>query len=120
VQRTFWYAYDTPTWGTLWTSASGLNAAGKAYAQVAKWLTGATVSQPCAVLPSDETTFVCRFTRANGYIGEAIWNSAAEKSVTVSSQYVQYHDLSGAVWPISGGTVEISTTPILLENSSAF
>jgi LysM repeat protein len=120
VQRTFWYAYDAPTWGTLWTSASGLDEAGEAYAQVAKWLTGTTLSQPCAVLPSDETTFVCSYTRPDGYAAEAIWNTTAEKSVSVSSQFVQYHDLSGVVWPVSGGTVEISTNPILLETSSAF
>ncbi len=120
IQRTFWYSYDIPTWGTLWTSASGLNSAGEAYEQVTKWLTGATVSQPCAVLPSDQTTFVCSYTRPNGYVAEAIWNTAAAKSVSIPSQFVQYHDLSGVVWPVSGGTVEISTTPILLESSSAF
>ena len=120
VQRTFWYSYDIPTWGTLWTSTSGLNSAGDAYEQVTKWLTGATVSQPCAVLPSDQTTLICSYTRSNGYVAEAIWNTAAAKSVTVPSQFIQYHDLSGVVRPVSGGTVEISTTPILLESSSAF
>jgi Chitobiase/beta-hexosaminidase C-terminal domain len=120
VQRTFWYSYDIATWGTLWTSTSGLNSAGDAYEQVTKWLTGATVSQPCAALPSDQTTFVCSYTRPNGYVAEAIWNTAAAKSVAVPSQFVQYHDLSGVVRPVSGGTVEISTTPILLESSSAF
>lgn len=120
VQRTFWYSYDIPTWGTLWTSTSGLNSAGEAYEQVTKWLTGSTVSQPCAASPSDQTTFVCSYTRPNGYAAEAIWNTAAAKSVAVPSQFVQYHDLSGVMWPVSGGTVEISTTPILLESSSAF
>ncbi|MFZ0744924.1 MAG: chitobiase/beta-hexosaminidase C-terminal domain-containing protein [Terracidiphilus sp.] len=120
IQRTFWYSYDIPTWGTLWTSASGLNSAGEAYEQVTKWLTGAAVSQPCAAVPSDQTTFVCTYTRSGGYVAEAIWNTVAPKSVTVPSEFVQYHDLSGVVWPVSGGAVEISTNPILLESSSAF
>jgi hypothetical protein len=120
IQRTFWYSFDIPTWGTLWTSTSGLNSAGVAYEQVTKWITGATASQPCSVLPTDQATFVCSYTRPNGYVAEAIWNTAGAKSVSVPSQFVQYHDLSGVVWPVSGGTVDISTTPVLLESSSAF
>jgi hypothetical protein len=120
VQSSFWYAYDSPTWGTLWSSTSGLNQVGDAYEQVAKWLTGTTLSQPCAALSTDSTTFVCTYTRPNGYVAQAIWNTAGAKSFAVSSQFVQYHDLTGAVQPIAGGMVEISTTPILLESKSAF
>ena len=120
VQRTFWYAYDTPLWGTLWTSTGGLNIAGYGYAEVAKWMTGATISQPCAAEVSDQTTFVCSYTRSNGYVAQAVWNTQGTKSYSVPSQYVQYHDLSGNVHAVSGGEVEISTTPILLESSSVF
>ena len=59
VQRTFWYAYDTNTWGGLWTSTAGLNTAGDAYQQVAKWLIGTTLSKPCAISTTDLTTFTC-------------------------------------------------------------
>ena len=120
VQSTYWYAYDATDTGTLWTSSTGLNPTGEAYAQVEKWLTGATLTQPCAQLPTDATTFVCSYTRPNGYSAEAIWNTTSTESVAVSSTFVQYHDLTGAINPVSGGTVEISTTPILLENTSAF
>ena len=120
VQRTFWYAYDTPVWGTLWTSTGGLDEAGEAYIQVSKWVTGATISQPCAEIPTNQTTFVCSFTRANGYVAQAVWNTAGTATYTVPSQYVQYHDLTGAVSPVGGGTVQISTSPILLENESVF
>ena len=120
VQRAFWYAYDTPSWGTLWASTTGLNTAGDAYGQVEKWLTGVTVSQPCAAEPADQTTFVCGYTRSGGYVAQAVWNTAGSKSYAVPSQLVQYHDLSGNVHGVSGGAVEISTTPILLENKSVF
>lgn len=120
IQRTFWYAYDTPLWGTLWSSAGGLNMAGYAYEEVAKWMTGATVSQSCAAEVSDQTTFVCSYTRSNGYVAEAVWNTQGTKTYSVPSQYGQYHDLSGNVHAVSGGEVEISTAPILLENKTAF
>jgi len=120
VQRTFWYAYDTPTWGTLWTSTSGINAAGEAYIQVSKWVTGATLTQPCAAIPASPTTFTCSYTRPNGYVAQAVWNTTGTATYTAPSQYVQYHDLSGAVQGVSGGQVTISTSPILLENGSVF
>jgi hypothetical protein len=118
VQRTIWYAYDNPSWGTLWKAATDINAAGEAYGQVAKWLTGTTLTGPCAALSNDATTFVCTYTRENGYVAKAIWNTAGGKSFAVSAQFVQYRDLSGAVRSTAGGTVEISTSPILLESSS--
>lgn len=120
VQHTFWYAYDTPTWGTLWTSAGGLNMAGEAFTQVSKWITGITITQPCAEIPTASTTFVCSFTRTNGYAAQAVWDTSGTATYTVPSQYIQFHDLTGAVQPIGGGTVQISTSPILLENESVF
>ncbi len=120
IQHSFWYAYDTPGWGTLWSATSGLDLAGEAFGQVANWLTGATVSQPCAAVPTNQTTFVCSYTRPNGYVAQAVWNTAGAQSYAVPSQFVQYHDLTGAVSPVSGGSVQISTTPILLESSSVF
>ena len=119
VQRTFWYAYDTPSWGTLWTLAGGLNIPGYTYREMANWITGSTVTGPCAAVPTDQTTFVCEYTRSNGYEARVVWNTQGSKSYSVPSQFTQYHDISGNVHGVSG-SVEISTAPILLENKSAF
>ncbi len=120
VQRSFWYAYDNATWGSLWTGASGVNQAGSAFEQVHTWLTGAAVNQPCTALANDPTTYVCGYTRANGYVAQAVWTTGAAKDFRVSSNLVQYRDLNGAVHSVNADAVEISSTPILLENSSAF
>jgi hypothetical protein len=120
VQRSFWFAYDSTTWGTLWTSSTGLNSSGTAYQQVQKWIVGATLTQPCAATSADPTTFVCGYSRPNGYSALAIWNTTAAKSFTVPITMTQYHDLNGNIVPVSGGVVEIGTSPILVETSSAF
>jgi hypothetical protein len=120
VQRSFWFAYDSTTWGTLWTSSTGLNSSGTAYQQVQKWIVGATLTQPCAATSADPTTFVCGYSRPNGYSALAIWNTTAAKSYTVPITMTQYHDLYGNIVPVSGGVVEIGTSPILVETSSAF
>ena len=57
----------------------------------------------------------------NGYSAIAVWDTAGVgESDAVPSGYVQYHDLTGAVSPITGGNVTIGTCPILLETKSAF
>jgi hypothetical protein len=118
VQRNFWYAYDSPNWGTLWTVA-GLDIPGYTYREMADWLTGATVTAPCAAEPTDQTTFVCEYSRADGYVARAVWNTQGSVSYSVPSQYTQYHDIFGNLHSV-GDSVEISTAPILLENKSAF
>jgi len=120
VQGSFWYNYSSPTWGTLWSASTGLNPVGDADQQVAKWIEGATLTQPCAATTADPTTFTCGYTRPNGYSALAVWNTVGEKSFAVPQNLVQYHDLGGSTVPVSGGSVEISTAPILLETSSAF
>ena len=119
VQRSFWYAYDNTLWGTLWGTGA-LNTAGDAYQQITKWIQGATITQPCAATAADPTTFTCGYSRANGYKGLAVWNTTSQKSFSVPQGFVEYRELNGNVIAISGTSVEIATTPILLETSSAF
>jgi chitobiase/beta-hexosaminidase-like protein len=120
VQASFWYAYDNSAWGSLWSSSGGLNAVGVADQQIAKWIQGSTLTQPCAATAADPTTFTCGYSRPNGYTALAVWNTAGTKSFSVPQGLVQYHDVSGNVDSVSSGSVEISTSPILLETTSAF
>ncbi len=117
VATSVWYAYDGGDWGPLWTKTSGLNEAGEAYGQVALWLTGATLATPCA---ASGTTYTCAYTRSSGYTALAVWNTSGDATFSVPSGYTQYRDLAGDLIVISGGTVPISTAPILLESASAF
>jgi hypothetical protein len=120
VQSSFWYAYDSASWGGLWTSSAGLNAVGEADQQVAKWIDGVTLIHPCNMTATDATTYICSYTRPNGYSALAVWNTVGEKSFTVPAGLVQYRDLYGNEINVWGGSVEISTSPILLESFSAF
>ena len=117
VAYSVWYAYDGGDWGPLWTSSSGLNDAGEAYGQVARWLTGATLATPCA---ASGTTYTCAYTRANGYTALAVWTTGSATTFAVPAGYTQYRDLAGDLIAISGATVPISEAPILLESASAF
>ena len=116
-----WYAWDYngTDWqdGQLWTySTRGpLNAAGIAYQQLYYWMVGAVMSQPAT---NQGSVYTCGFTRPGGYQALAVWNTnrTSTSSFTVPSGYVQYRDLAGNLYSISGSTVTIGIEPILLEN----
>lgn len=112
VKRAYWYGWNN--WRPLWSSTSGINAAGIAYEQVSNWLMGATM-KPCVIL-SDGSTWTCPLTRANGYQGLVVWNANGSKSYTPSSIYTQYRTLSKQSVQIKvGSTITITRNPIVLE-----
>jgi hypothetical protein len=117
-----WYDWENNNgswqWGQMWDPTSGLNAAGVAYQQLYSWMVGATMSQPYTVTGS---VYTCGFTRPGGYQALAVWdtNRASGSAYTVPNGYVQYRDLAGNLYSISGTTVTIGIKPILLENSTA-
>jgi uncharacterized protein (TIGR03437 family) len=123
VQRFYWFAYDDPS-GTLYDDTTMmLLEPGVAYGQVYNWLVGATPSGPCT---NNGSIYMCGFTRPGGYQALAVWDSSLScsngacttTSYTAPSGYTQYADLAGNVTPITGGTIQISVKPILLENGN--
>jgi hypothetical protein len=113
--RFYWYAYDNPGYGTLYSNGV-LTQAGVAYQQVSNWMVGATQDQPCA---KDATaTWACSFTRPGGYQALAVWNSTKSASYTPAPQYKTYRDISGASHAISG-PLTVGNAPVLLETGPA-
>ncbi len=123
VERFYWYhwGYDPNfAWGLIAENVNGVirpNAAGIAYREVAKWMVGATMTQPCKL---DGDVATCGFTRHGSYQALAVWlyPTEGQRSVSVPAQYKQYRDLTGNVYPISGGTVTIGPSPVLLETTA--
>jgi polysaccharide biosynthesis protein PslG len=112
VQNVFWYEWSSATWGTLWSSAGGLQPAGTAYAQVYSWLKGASLNNSC--VEASDSTWTCTLTRSDGYQAIAVWNATTTKSYKPAGQYKYYRDLTGKTTAISGGSVPIGYAPILL------
>jgi hypothetical protein len=123
----YWYEWDGPVWGTLWTANNGITPAGTAYGIVEGWMTGATMTAPCSMNGGSyyKAIYTCKLTRPGGYQALAVWNTMQTCSSGVcttspyrpSSTYVQYRDISGNLVKISPGqTVQIGLKPILLEN----
>jgi Cellulase (glycosyl hydrolase family 5) len=117
VGKLAWYAYDSTTWGTLYTPTGGLRPAGTAFNQVHKWLTGATMKS-CA--QDSNATWSCTLTRANGYTAEILWNPSKTTGHNVSTSLVRKHTVSGGLSSFSGGLVTVGPKPILVENKAGF
>jgi hypothetical protein len=119
VARYYWYQWDSPSgWGTMWSSADGPNLSATAYAEVSKWLAGASVS--CGV-SSNGTTWRCQVWRPNYYSAQIAWDTAGGIPYYPGIRYTQYRDLEGNVWSLQpGSSVTLGIKPILLESFSVF
>ena len=119
ISRFIWYAYDgAGIWGGLWDGVNGLHPDGMAYAQVYNWMVGASLVSPCS--ESSNGTWTCVISRSSGYQAEAIWNSISTVTYAVPTQFIQYHNLSGNITPVTGNSLTVGNLPVLLENESAF
>ncbi len=124
IASEFWYQYDNPNEGTLWSSSSGLTEAGTAYTQVYKWMVGRSMTSLCS---STGTIWNCTLTAPGGYQGLVVWDTlescsngtCTTHSYSVGAQYLQYRDLSGNIYQISGNSVQIGIKPILVENQQS-
>ena len=119
IARSYWYAYDNQSEGTLFnTTSNTLNANGIAYQQVYNWMVGATMTSNCAVASS---VWTCGLTLANGHQALAVWlnvfKSSSTQSYIPAAQYNAYHDLAGNTVAVSG-SVTIGETPILFESTA--
>lgn len=103
------------------TAGATTNLLSTAYAQVQKWMVGATDS--CT--RSCDQAYVCKLTRTSpiGYVGYAIWHANGAATYTVPTGIVQYRDLYGNLTSTTPGTVislPASTSPLLFETASAW
>ena len=113
ASRFYWYAWDSPDYGTMWDSTNGLHPDGIAYQQVYNWMVGATISSPCTMAAN--STWTCSLTRPGGYQAIAVWNSAGTATYTPASTYKDYRDLAGKTNPVQG-SVTVGYNPILFES----
>jgi uncharacterized protein (TIGR03437 family) len=104
-----------------WSSVSGgyfqPTAPGLAYNQLFIWLVGASATQPCSGFSNG--TWVCSFTRSEGYVAQAVWNTQGGATYTPGPQFVQFRDLAGNTTAISAGTtLNVGPIPILFEGTA--
>jgi len=95
------------------------NAGGIAYREVAKWLTGATMT---SLTVDAKNTWQISITRPGSYTGRIIWQASNQTIATnlqlIDASMTQYRTLEGNTSPITSANVIIGPKPILLENKT--
>ena len=120
ISRFYWYCWDDPNIGTLFTPGAAPSQPAIAYQQVYDWMHGAVLPQPCSdngASSSYHAIYTCELTRSGGSAMLAVWNTEGDSVYTAPSQYLHYRDLSGNVFSVpSDHQITIGVKPILLEN----
>ena len=120
ITRFYWYAWDSPDVGTLWSTTGVPTGSAIAYEQVFNWMNGATMPQPCSLNSGGtpyHAIYTCSLIRSGGYQALAVWNTDGTSTYTAPAQYHHYLDLQGNVAAVpSNHQVLIGLKPILLEN----
>ena len=109
VARSYWYGYDFPESGTLWSKDSGtLTPAGVADQQLQKWFVGQTFGG-CT---TESTIWSC-------VVGPnlMVWDSSGNSSY--STKYQRYADLAGNSHFVQNGKVKIGLQPFLLSGDAS-
>jgi polysaccharide biosynthesis protein PslG len=116
VSRFVWYAYDGGTWGGLWNPSTGPDPDSAAYDIVQQWMAGVSMTSGCA--PDGNGTWTCTLSRAGGYQALVLWNSTKTLSYKVPQGYTDVRDLIGNVNPLSGGSLQVGMSPVLIETGN--
>jgi hypothetical protein len=109
VARVYWYQWDSPTVGTLWTEANGMTPAGNALAQVYDLLNGVTGATPCT--STADSIWTCDLFKGTTKI-RAVWSASGPVAFSNYAGFSTYSDLSGATHPVNGQPVMVDSSPI--------
>ena len=83
MTRAYWYAWDSPNFGTLMPSLLGSSVPAVAFQQVQDWLIGSGMTTACTVA-TDGVTWTCGLTGLSSYQGLIVWNTAGSGTYTPS------------------------------------
>lgn len=141
MKKSLWYTWAglAPLWDTS-VQPGALTSGGGGYQQVADWLLGANMaSSGCLDRAGNfqaniflctgwNGTYIVNLRRRQGYQGQVVWflntvqgqgvDWRATTTYKVPAGFKQYVDLNGNVHPISGSTVIVGDSPILLQNKA--
>lgn len=109
VERVYWYQWDSPAVGTLWTPDHGLDPAGEAFVELYHLLDGATGSTPCT--PTAGSIWTCDLFKGTTKI-RAVWSTSGPASFSNYAGFTECSNLSGTVHHLNGQPVMVDSTPI--------
>jgi hypothetical protein len=108
ISRSYWYAWDHSFVGRLEN-----NLAGTGYAEVRRWMQGASMTRTCQVMSNNRDIWTCELSRGSGDVSTAIWDVRGPSHFSVDDVFTHYRTVDGS-FPIRYHQVILGTMPILL------
>lgn len=115
VARAYWYQWDNPQWGTLWSESSGITLAGKAARQVYEWLDGTTAAAPCRQANGTQL-WECDLEKGSTPY-RVVWSASGTANFTGTTGLVAMTELGGSRQSYQQKPIQVDSRPILLEYS---
>jgi hypothetical protein len=113
VARAYWYQWDNPTWGTLWSEGTGPTPAAQAFTQVHNWLEGSTGATPCS--PSQGAIWTCDLIKG-GQRYRVAWSTKDTATLLSTSGLSSYADISGAQHTVANKQpVSLGPAPVFFQ-----
>ena len=117
VKAFVWFAYDGgETWGGLWDARSGEHEDAQAYAQIYRWMVGATMTKPCRRAASGVWT--CSFERPSHEQSCVVWSESAPVRFAPGAGTTAIFDLQGQRKPFHAGAMIVVAGPVLIEGGT--
>ncbi len=112
IGRVYWYQWDNPNFGTLWTEGIGETIPAQTLTQIYSWLDGATVTSKCA--STHGSLWTCGLSK-NGQDYLVAWSTAQTDRLSEFNRASAYIDAGGNQHSITEHSVSLSNSPILLK-----
>ena len=112
VSRAYWYQWDNPKVGTLWTEAGGPTPAAYAYAQVYQLLNGATGSSPCRA--AHGSIWTCDISKGGTRLRVA-WSASGSATFSDYAGFSGYSDMAGNVHKANGQPITVGESPVVFQ-----
>jgi hypothetical protein len=116
VSRFFWYAWEIQHGSRIelvGPDNSTLTPAGKAFATVQTWMTGATLNR-CAV--DGNGVWTCEFERGNRS-SHILWSTRGNTSVSIPDTWhvTESNSLDGSRTAVQGKSIQVGEQPVLIQ-----
>lgn len=115
IRQVYWYSWNKDV-GTLSDDADNVLPGGTAYQQVHDWLAGTAFGAPCG---ESDNIWTCEIIKNYGQHHERIVWYSGGGTKRYRTDYINVRDIAGHAALVIGGSTEISSAPVLLENTES-
>jgi hypothetical protein len=115
ITRQYWYSWDNHKYGLQVVDADDQtpSAAGRAYAEIEKWLTGGRMT----ACYSSGSFWITELSEAHGHPAKIVWNTNGRGTFRLPNKWMESRvtDFLGNAQPVKSRQIPVGPAPVLFE-----